>query len=252
MIIFPMAGLSSRFLKAGYTQPKYMLDLAGRPLFHHTVAGFKKYFITETFVFVYRNIYETGSFIEEQVFRLGIPKEHCQLICLDAPTSGQAETVAIGARSLPEQRDDPLIIFNIDTIRPDFKLPDFVNDGHCDGYLEVFEGEGNHWSFVDPSPLENLAKQVTEKVRVSNLCSTGLYYFSRTSDFLQAYASTESADPRELQGGERYVAPLYNVLIADGRKIRYNLVDAEDVLFSGTPDEYQLLLKRDGNGELGL
>ncbi|EDP5628571.1 capsular biosynthesis protein, partial [Campylobacter jejuni] len=27
IIIFPMAGLSSRFTKAGYDKPKYMLDL---------------------------------------------------------------------------------------------------------------------------------------------------------------------------------------------------------------------------------
>ena len=29
MIVFPMAGLSSRFTKAGYDRPKWMLPLAG-------------------------------------------------------------------------------------------------------------------------------------------------------------------------------------------------------------------------------
>lgn len=30
MIVIPMAGMSSRFFKAGYTQPKYMLEAHGQ------------------------------------------------------------------------------------------------------------------------------------------------------------------------------------------------------------------------------
>ncbi|EDP5982441.1 capsular biosynthesis protein, partial [Campylobacter jejuni] len=37
IIIFPMAGLSSRFTKAGYDKPKYMLDLKGNSVFFHAV-----------------------------------------------------------------------------------------------------------------------------------------------------------------------------------------------------------------------
>lgn len=44
IIIFPMAGLSSRFAKAGYDKPKYMLDLKGNSVFFHAVNSFKKYF----------------------------------------------------------------------------------------------------------------------------------------------------------------------------------------------------------------
>lgn len=33
MFIIPMAGLSSRFFKAGYTKPKYQLDLNGETVF---------------------------------------------------------------------------------------------------------------------------------------------------------------------------------------------------------------------------
>lgn len=41
IIIFPMAGLSSRFAKAGYDKPKYMLDLKGNSVFFHAVNSFK-------------------------------------------------------------------------------------------------------------------------------------------------------------------------------------------------------------------
>ncbi|ELZ6526290.1 capsular biosynthesis protein, partial [Campylobacter jejuni] len=55
IIIFPMAGLSSRFAKAGYDKPKYMLDLKGNSVFFHAVNSFKKYFKDFKFLFVYRD-----------------------------------------------------------------------------------------------------------------------------------------------------------------------------------------------------
>ena len=42
-----MAGLSGRFFKAGYTLPKYMLDLHGVPVFDHALGSFKALFGTE-------------------------------------------------------------------------------------------------------------------------------------------------------------------------------------------------------------
>ena len=38
-----MAGLSSRFAKAGYKVPKYMLDIDGNSVFYHAVSSFKRY-----------------------------------------------------------------------------------------------------------------------------------------------------------------------------------------------------------------
>lgn len=49
IIIFPMAGLSSRFAKAGYDKPKYMLDLKGNSVFFHAVNSFKNILKTLNF-----------------------------------------------------------------------------------------------------------------------------------------------------------------------------------------------------------
>ena len=43
-LIFPMAGLSERFTRAGFTVPKYMLQAHGRSLFRHAVEGFLGHF----------------------------------------------------------------------------------------------------------------------------------------------------------------------------------------------------------------
>ena len=36
-LIFPMAGQSARFSRAGFTVPKYMLEAHGKSLFRHAV-----------------------------------------------------------------------------------------------------------------------------------------------------------------------------------------------------------------------
>ena len=86
-----MAGLSSRFSKAGYTQPKYMLPLNGKTVFAHSVESFKAYFQDTPFLFIARSIMNTEIFIQTEIDKLGIKKAN--IVILDHPTAGQAETV---------------------------------------------------------------------------------------------------------------------------------------------------------------
>ena len=46
----------------------------------------------------------------------------------------------------------------------------------------------------------------------------------------------------EAERRERYVAPLYNALIGRGDRIALELIDASDVVFCGTPPEYEHVL----------
>ncbi len=238
--IFPMGGLSQRFTDAGYKVPKFMLDLHGFSMFEHAVIGFHRYFKAHQFVFAFRDDPETERFVVEKCQKMGIPRSNIRIVKLDGPTTGQAETVWIAAREANLAASNPIVIFNIDSFQSDFKLPESFDLKTTDGYLEVFISAGDHWSFVDPG-LNQTALRVTEKERVSALCSTGLYYFRRAGDFNQAFEKTLNMDLSKLQGGERYVAPLYNALIASNMSVKYNLVDPEDVTFCGTPKEYDTL-----------
>jgi hypothetical protein len=135
----------------------------------------------------------------------------------------------------------PITIFNIDTAEPDFVQPDFADE--CDGYLDVFVGTGDNWSFAKPaSACSDRVVETAEKNPISNLCSTGLYHFASSDDFLMACKSQLEAGLEGLTRGEIYVAPLYNILIANGKDIRYRILDREDVIFFGTPAEYEALL----------
>ncbi|MEZ9563362.1 capsular biosynthesis protein, partial [Vibrio splendidus] len=146
MIVIPMAGLSSRFFKAGYTQPKYMLDAHGKSLFAHAVLSFKAYFESEVFVFIVRDVYESAYFVEQECEMLGI--KAFKIVILDQETRGQAETVALGLEKAEVNKEVSLTVFNIDTFRPNFTFPQLDLLG--EGYLEVFRGSGDNWSFAKP------------------------------------------------------------------------------------------------------
>ena len=232
MIVFPMVGMSRRFSEAGYDRPKYMLPLAGATCFDWSVMGFRDSFTDMTFVM--RGDFDTPDFVRQRLAALGIVD--ARLVVLDAMTAGQAETVERGLAGVDAIGDEGLAIFNIDTFRPGFTLP--PREARGDGYLEVFVGAGDNWSFVaDDGTGSNRVARTTEKQPISDLCCTGLYHFARLDDFRSAVAA-ERADP---SSAELYVAPAYNHLIAAGRDIRYSVVERDDVVFCGVPSEYEAL-----------
>ncbi len=233
MFVFPMMGQSSRFTRAGYTMPKYQLPLAGTTVFTTVLAGFRHYFDNDLFLFAIPASASIRDNVTKQCRELGI--RHTRIVELPAPTAGQADTV-YQALTVRSAENDELIIFNIDTLRPGFRKSALVTGAH--GYLEVFEGEGEHWSFIEPGP-DHAVRRTTEKQRISHWCSNGLYQFASTQHFRQAF---EAARIRGLKTkGEYYVAPLYNHLIETGLQVIYQPVPAENVLFCGTPNEYETL-----------
>ncbi|MGZ5183063.1 MAG: glycosyltransferase family 2 protein [Ramlibacter sp.] len=240
MIVIPMAGESRRFREAGYTRPKYELPLQGDSLFAWCVRSFERYFASERFVFIVRAGLGAEAFVAAECERLGVGER--AIVALDGPTRGQAETVLLGLRAIGCTGNEAMLVFNIDTIRPGYAFPAAAIG--ADGYLEVVRAPGEHWSFVLPAAsFERRVAQTTEKRRVSELCCTGLYYFARTADFIDACDDAlREAGAYLDRWGELYVAPLYNSLIAAGKRIVYDEAPASRVHFAGTPAEYGALL----------
>lgn len=231
IFVIPMAGESRRFRAAGYCRPKYELTLHGRPVFDHAVNSFASYFDSEPFLFVVRAT--ASDFVRERCRILGI--RNPLIVPLHCGTSGQAESVLRGIDAAGIDDGESITIFNIDTFRPGYRLPECA----CDGVIEVFHGEGLSWSFIALHPSRPFAvSETAEKLPISKFCCTGVYQFSAASDFRWAYDQPLIARS-EAERTERYVAPLYNPLIAHGRDIRYELIAAEDVIFCGTPEQYR-------------
>lgn len=231
MIVIPMVGESRRFREVGYARPKYELKIFGSDIFENSVRSFEKYFDSELFVFVVRKDFGGKAFVRKRANEIGVRFFYIKE--LDGITAGQAVTVYEGVKDFS---DSELLIFNIDTIRRGFvgleKFRQF------DGVLEVFKGEGSNWSFVEGNEDCRVVR-TTEKDPISNLCSDGLYYFKSSESFIGVVDDWVHKNRRVKN--ELYVAPLYNDLIAQGADISYSVVENNNVVFCGTPDEYEAL-----------
>jgi len=236
VFVIPMAGESSRFRKAGFDQPKYMLPAFGKTVFDLAIGGFSDHFKTSRFIFITNNSPEAVAFVQAHVAALGLTAFEC--VQMQRRTKGQAETVALGLQACGIAGATPITIFNIDSFRLNFALPP-ADIQAADGYLEVFKGAGDHWSFAKTEHAHSTKViETAEKVRISDLCSNGLYHFSRAADFLAAYAAEQALSLAQ-QPAEFYIAPLYNRLIATGQDIRAHLIANADTAFCGIPTEYR-------------
>lgn len=238
MIIVPMAGRSSRFFDAGYKVPKYELDLNGKSVLDWVVGSFSDYFDTEHFLFIVREDFNGADFVRKCLDENHIASY--EVVSLEGDTKGQAHTVYLGLEKAnsPRTRDGSVLtIFNADSFLTKFTQPAAgeVNAG----MLEVFEGDGEHWSFVRPGPA-NTVLETREKMRISNLCSDGLYFFRDVNTFLETFE--EMVEQGGLERGEYYVAPMYNHLIQAGETVTYRVIEEQECIVCGTPAEYEALL----------
>lgn len=231
MILFPMLGTSSRFKKVGITIPKFQLKIDNKSLFAMSVETFKEYFNKEHFIFIVNNEFDNINFVNSEAKKIGIVKY--TILNINHPTRGQAETVNLALNKLNDQSE--IFIFNIDTIIKNFKFPDISND--ISGYIDVFIGEGTNWSFIKPLN-DTLVERTTEKVRISNLCSNGLYYFRSKIIYDFAFKLIKN-DTSEL-----YIAPMYNFLIQNGMKVSYNITKSDNIEHAGIPTDYFSLKKK--------
>ena len=232
-----MLGLGSRFMKKGIETPKYLLNLAEEKVLYYVIYGFRN-LNKSRFIFLVRkdhDSYNTKYEIDRICNYLDI--EDFNIIKVDKSTKGQADSVRL---ALPYCLiNKPLLIFNIDTIHlglnPDFNFK-------ADGMLETFFAEGNHWSFAKVRK-NNLVEIVTEKNRISNNCSNGLYFFRNIHDFQKSYLELyEKKNSKNIETfKENYIAPMYNIMIKNGMEILNRNVHSDLILTSGIPEEYFFL-----------
>lgn len=232
-ILVTMAGFGSRFRAAGYTVPKYEVEVRGRTLFGWSLHSLQNFIQPgNRFIFICLRESHARPFIASQARELDI--SDWDMVELEAVTDGQA-TSALRARPMLAAIDTPMLVYNIDTyVEPQCLLPaDFKGDG----WIPCFEGPGDAWSFVRIDDTA-MVVEVREKQRISPYATIGLYGFSSFALYEETY-HRYFADPANLVKGERYIAPVYNRLIDQKREVRMSLVPVTAVHALGTPADVE-------------
>jgi UDP-N-acetylglucosamine diphosphorylase / glucose-1-phosphate thymidylyltransferase / UDP-N-acetylgalactosamine diphosphorylase / glucosamine-1-phosphate N-acetyltransferase / galactosamine-1-phosphate N-acetyltransferase len=224
-----MAGHGRRFADAGFDVPKPLIEVGGRPMYSWATDSIPSSLV-DRLVFVALDEHLDGFGLREDIARRYGTRD-VEVVGLAEVTQGQACTV-LAAREVLDP-DAPLIIYNADTAcRTDLERTLRAPGPGPDGVIGVFEADGDHWSFARTDESGRVL-ETAEKRRISPWATTGLYHFARAGAFLDAADAMVRAGARV--GGEYYVAPLYNELIARGARI---VVDrARAVWPLGTPEE---------------
>lgn len=237
-VVITMAGRGSRFHDAGYKIPKYEILAHGRSLFEWSMLSLKNFLVQDSRI-IYICLEENHSpeFILRNTKLLGLDDVH--ILEIKDITDGQA-TSAYLAQKLWDP-DWPLLIYNIDTyIKPGALKPADIRQG-SDGWLPCFQAPGEHWSFVKQGN-NGWAIDFAEKQRISDLASIGLYWFSSAGRYLELFDRFFS-DPKNLVRGEKYIAPIYRQMTAEGGKVSISELCSTDVHVLGTPDELHKFLQ---------
>lgn len=236
-VVLTMAGRGSRFYDAGYKVPKYEIMAHGRSLFEWSMLSLENFLTSDArCIFVCLKDNHSSDFVLRQTKSLGLTD--VRIIELKAITDGQA-TSAYLSRELWNP-DWPLLIYNIDTyVKPQALKPDEIRPG-SDGWVPCFQVPGEHWSFVKLGD-DGWAVDLAEKQRISNHASIGLYWFKRAGRYIELYDKFFS-DPQNLVAGEKYIAPLYRQLLAEGGYVSLKDLSVSDVHVLGTPSELNQFL----------
>lgn len=237
-IVVTMGGLGSRFREAGYNVPKYMIEAKGKTLFEWSLISLQGYeSIAKRYIFIAMldKDNDVERFIHEKCKVLGIVNYN--IILLDYLTDGQATTALLANKYW--QIEDSLLIYNIDTYVEAGAMNSEELKG--DGFIPCFQGTGDHWSFVRLDDNDKVV-EIKEKLRISQYCTLGAYYFKTCGLYEKLYNEFYS-NAVNLVKGEKYIAPLYDYLLQLGGTIYISDVKPELVHVLGTPAELQLFLK---------
>jgi len=231
-VLIPMAGAGSRFETAGYTFPKPLIEVRGKPMIQVVVENLN---IEARYIYiVQKSHYEKYSL--EYLLRLITPG--CEIIQIDGVTQGAACTTLLASEFI--DNDDSLVIANSDQFvewSSGETIYSFMANG-IDGGIVTFPATHPKWSFAKIDE-DGMVLEVAEKKPISNLATVGIYFWKKGSDYVK-YAN-QMIDRNIRTNGEFYVCPVFNQALEDGKKFRVRNI--EKMWGLGTPEDLSYFLE---------
>lgn len=232
-VLIPMAGAGSRFAQAGYTFPKPLVDVRGKPMIQAVVDNLN---IEARHIFiVQQEHYDRYNF--KHLLKL-IAGGDCDIITVTGITEGAACTTLLAKKYI--NNNNPLLIANSDQIIQ-WDSNEFMYSmtaDNIDGGIPIFEATHPKWSFAKLDEV-GFVERVAEKDPISRNATVGIYYWKRGSDYVKYAEQMIAKDLRV--NNEFYTCPVYNEAIADGKKIK--IFPVKTMWGLGTPEDLERYLR---------
>ena len=231
-VLIPMAGAGSRFSQAGYTFPKPLIEVNGKPMIQVVVENLN---IDAHYIFlVQKDHYEKYNL--KQLLNLIAPD--CDIVIVDGMTEGAACTTLLAEHLIDS--DKPLLMANSDQYvewDSNEALYEF-SASNADGGILSFKATHPKWSFAKTGE-DGFVSEVAEKNPISDNATVGIYYWKHGSDYVK-YAN-QMIDKNVRTNNEFYVCPVFNEAIQDGKKVRLKMIDK--MWGIGTPEDLNYFLE---------
>ena len=231
-VLIPMAGAGSRFEQAGYTFPKPLIDVKGKPMIQVIVENLN---IKANFIYIVQKSHREKYNLDTL---LNLITPNCKIVEVDGVTEGAAVTALMAKEYI--NTDHPLFFANSDQF-VEWDSNEFfykMNENNCDGGIPTFKATHPKWSFVKLDE-EGFVTEVQEKNPISDLATVGFYYWKHGSDFVK-YAE-EMIQQNIRVNNEFYVCPVYNNAIKTGLKVR--TFNVPKMWGLGTPEDLKYYLE---------
>tara|TARA_R100000406_G_scaffold95175_2_gene88754 strand:+ start:1342 stop:2055 length:714 start_codon:yes stop_codon:yes gene_type:complete len=233
-ILIPMAGEGSRFAKEGYTFPKPLIDVKGKPMIQQVVENLD--FVSEYVFLVRKKHLDQYQGLSDTLHR--VTNNSCQIVEVDGLTEGAACTALLAEKHIDV--DEDLLIANSDQFI-EYQKQNFVslkNMTNADAIVWTFNAVHPKWSFVKTNSRGYIT-EVAEKKPISNIATCGIYWYRKGSDFVK-YAN-QMIDKNIRVNNEFYIAPVYNELIqADKTLVPFYV---HKMWGLGTPEDLRYFLE---------
>ena len=233
-ILIPMAGLGSRFEQAGYTFPKPLIEVRGKPMIQVIVENLN---IKGKFIFVVQKKhfekYNLGNLLK-------LISPNCEIIQIEGLTEGAACTTLLAEKYI--NNNDPLLIANSDQFvewDSSETIYSFINKDIDCGIL-TFPSTHPKWSYAKVNK-KGFVTKVAEKKPISSHATVGIYYWKKGKDYVKYAKQMIKKDIRV--NNEFYVCPVFNEAISDDKKIVLSEIKREQMWGIGTPEDLDYFLK---------
>ena len=240
-VLIPMAGAGSRFEQAGYTFPKPLIDVNGKPMIQAVTDNLN---MEADHIYIVQKSHYDKYNLEET---LNLITPNCKIVQVDGLTEGAACTTLLAKQYI--DNDEPLVMANSDQF-VEWDSNEFMYSmvaDEIDGGILSFTSTHPKWSYAKLDD-DGFVTEVAEKRPISNVATVGVYYWKKGSDYVK-YA--EQMIERDIRvNNEFYVCPVFNEAIQDDKKVKTFHVDKMWGL--GTPEDLRTFLENYKENDLNI
>jgi len=238
-IIIPMAGTGDRFVRAGYKNPKPLIEVHGERIIEYILQMFDK---EDEIIFICNETHMKTTKIGSILKTIS---PNCNILTIPDHKKGPIFTILSTDLDYIKDDEEVIVCYCDNPYIWDYKhFKNWVKENNSDGCILSHSGFHPHRlspTFMAHIKEDNLiVSEIKEKEPytsepMNEQASTGTYYFKKGS-YIKKYFK-QSIDQNINYNGEYYVTLVYNLLIKDGLNI--HCYPTNFVTVFGTPEEVE-------------